>query len=253
MDSRARKKFNYGIVFLLILVVIAFPFWFFSRPAPTCEDKKLNQGEEEIDCGGPCIPCAIKNLKPVQAAAELQVLSGATNVIIEFSNPNIFYGPKTFRYTLTLKGASGMTLYEETNEGFLYPAEQNRVIIHANLPVDAELLSGQPEVVVSNENWQLLEDFSQPEALLRETQVAIARGGDDAQVSAVVVNNNPFPLSRVDVSVILHDSRGRTVGLSKTVVRDVPAFGDRFFKLAVPFEGDEISPNRTEIFVYPLR
>jgi len=26
-------------------------------PPPTCDDKKQNQGEEDIDCGGPCKPC----------------------------------------------------------------------------------------------------------------------------------------------------------------------------------------------------
>jgi hypothetical protein len=29
-------------------------------PEPTCFDQVQNQGEEDIDCGGPCIPCTVE-------------------------------------------------------------------------------------------------------------------------------------------------------------------------------------------------
>ena len=52
-----QKRINI-ILFYLLLLALFFGFiYFMTRPEMTCTDGIKNQGEEGIDCGGPCPIC----------------------------------------------------------------------------------------------------------------------------------------------------------------------------------------------------
>lgn len=66
MSWRLKKQLTYLVMFLAVLVLIGFYFYAKSQQ-PTCFDGKQNQGEEGIDCGGPCaISCEVKELLPIR-------------------------------------------------------------------------------------------------------------------------------------------------------------------------------------------
>ncbi|KKU42980.1 MAG: hypothetical protein UX56_C0001G0015 [Candidatus Azambacteria bacterium GW2011_GWD2_46_48] len=67
MDTRTQKQVIIAIFFLGILFFIGGGFYFAFRSPASCFDKIQNQGEEDIDCGGPCATaCEEKELKPLE-------------------------------------------------------------------------------------------------------------------------------------------------------------------------------------------
>jgi len=251
MDIRLKKQLIYGLGFLFILLLAAFPFWLMSRPAPTCEDGKLNQNEEEIDCGGPCVSCEIKKLKPIAASAQVIPLRGTTNVVVFFSNPNIFYGAKDFKYSLSFSGSGTTTSLDY--RGFIYPAEQNRAVVQANLSLPAGLEVDTVQVSITDPDWRSVGEFSLPETQLREVAVGVLEKEKVATISAILVNGNPFSITRADVSIIFYDESEIVIGLTRTTLQDIEAFGERFFKVTAPLEASTVDLGRTEILVYPIK
>ena len=65
MDWRTKKQLTIlAVVFLaLFVVLLAIGLSVFYSPG-SCADNKKNQSEEDVDCGGPCPPCAFKQLRP---------------------------------------------------------------------------------------------------------------------------------------------------------------------------------------------
>ena len=68
MDWRLRKQIISGLVIFLILFLISYLIFLTIRGpvAASCFDGKKNQGEEGIDCGGPCPPCELKYAEPLK-------------------------------------------------------------------------------------------------------------------------------------------------------------------------------------------
>src|SRR3989344_6654280 len=64
MSPRMAKRLFYGAIFaafwIAMVIIINLGS---SREVPTCFDGRQNQEEEKIDCGGPCTPCVLKDLK----------------------------------------------------------------------------------------------------------------------------------------------------------------------------------------------
>jgi hypothetical protein len=62
MSWRLRRQIIYlGSIFALLFLV--FFFFYKASQKPSCFDGKQNQGEEGVDCGGPCpLDCEVKNL-----------------------------------------------------------------------------------------------------------------------------------------------------------------------------------------------
>src|SRR3989338_8509165 len=169
MNPRLGKQLFYGGVFLgIVFVVVAGAYFLKFREAPSCFDNKLNQDEEEVDCGGPCESCAVKHLQPIIASAEVIPIGDSLNIVIRFTNPNIFYGSPEFTYTLVLKDAAGNAAYSATKTGFIYPAEVQRTIIEANLPIRLSGLFLTPAVAVQDPSWVSVQEFNQPELAIRE-------------------------------------------------------------------------------------
>jgi len=66
MTERAFRKFiiitGTIIIFLFILGTI---FYFVFKPNESCFDGIQNQNETDIDCGGDCVSCEVKELEDI--------------------------------------------------------------------------------------------------------------------------------------------------------------------------------------------
>ncbi len=106
---RGFKKFLYGLLYAAIAVFVVW-WWYAAHfaPAPSCSDGVENQGETGIDCGGPCTPCAFKQLSPLQAGdAELFKTDGGDVAVVGvLTNPNASYDG-TASYTVSVAGERG--------------------------------------------------------------------------------------------------------------------------------------------------
>src|SRR3989344_7037606 len=185
--SRIIKQIIYGVLYLAILGGIGYGIYLYAQQAsPTCFDNRKNQGEEAIDCGGPCESCAIKNLFPITSSTQYFGLDGVTNVVINFSNPNIEYGAESFVYTLNIYNQNKEKIFSVAKNSFIYPAKAEKVIIEPNLRLDSRLISGQPEVIIGNVQWRAVSEFVEPKTQVRQIKNEISN--KLVTVSGLLVN-----------------------------------------------------------------
>src|SRR3990167_7740487 len=85
--NRPLKQFVYGLLYLILFFAASFLIYFLIfKPAPTCFDNKLNHGEEEVDCGGPCPSCELKRLEPLKISPVIILESGEDLITAIFDN-----------------------------------------------------------------------------------------------------------------------------------------------------------------------
>ena len=232
--SRWVKQFIYGVLYLGIASLVVYGLaasGVFS--AATCFDNRQNQKEEEIDCGGPCVACAIKKLQPIRSEVQTFGIDGNTNVVLILSNPNLTYGASSFNYTINFYDQAGGKIFSLTKNSFIYPAEAPKMIIEPNLRFNPSSVSGSPEVIIENLEWRPAAEFGQPRTQARQVQIQTANR--QASVTGIIANRESFGLTRVSVGAILINKTTRVpVGASKTVLLDIRPFEERAFKISAP-------------------
>ncbi len=235
--SRFAKQLVYGFFYLVILAGLGYLGYITVREtAPSCFDGRLNQNEEEVDCGGPCESCAIRKLLPLQTKVEYFGVGENTTVILTLSNPNLEYGADSFSYTLSFPGNGGAKIFSLVKESFIYPAEAQKVIIEPNLKFNSRSVVGQPELTISNIVWKPLREFSEPQIQTRQLKTEVQ--GSQVTVSGLLVNRESLSFSRAGVGVLvfqqLSDESSRLVGASKTILQNLQPFEERAFKIIIP-------------------
>ncbi|MGB9763310.1 MAG: peptidoglycan-binding domain-containing protein [Minisyncoccia bacterium] len=112
MDKRTRKQIVIALIFFSLVFSLTGFIVITHQPKPTCFDNKQNQNEEGVDCGGPCIPCDLKNNPPISIKTEPKFITALPNQIHIFFtllNSDNEWGLKSFNYTLTLSGPNKET------------------------------------------------------------------------------------------------------------------------------------------------
>lgn len=248
MQSRFLKQLIYGVFYLVILFGIGYLFYigFLSGPA-SCFDNRRNQGEIEVDCGGPCESCDIKRLQPIRVMP-IELFSdqdGTVSALIELRNPNVAYGAENFSYTLKIYDSGKNLLGETSEDSFIYPGEI-KFIVEANLPVSGAPKSAEFET--KSFSWRKASEFSAPKTQTRDIKIGVQDGR--VVVSGFLVNQNSYALREAAIHAVILDEFGKPVGISKTLVQNIEPFGERSWSVGVPnistFESDQVS---AKIFV----
>lgn len=239
---RMTKQLAYGMFFCFFWAVVIYSsYLLFFKTAPSCFDNKLNQGEVEADCGGPCQSCDIKKLKPVEVLSEqLFTLNGLT-ALTQLKNPNSLYGLARLPYTIELKAVSGSTLQSITGETFIYPGEVKYII--EELPVMSGVVATKTTLGVTA--WKSTKEFPMPNMIFRGV---VSKVGDNKNifVSGVLQNNETLLFPRITINALFYDSFGNMVGISKTKIQDVRAFEERFFQVEHP-QVPNLDPAKTDL------
>ncbi len=255
--SRIVKQLLYGLLHLgIFAALLAIGYWLLLKPAPTCFDNVKNQGEEQIDCGGPCEACAIKKLKPLQALP-LQLFDtgdGRTTVLIQIQNLNPDYGARSFSYTIRFADRDGAELLASTQIATIYAGELRGIVLPV-LALDFQKIL-RSSVVIANIIWEPSATLVRPAVQTRELKTSVGAGDKFASVEGRIQNNNPYALASVVVNAALLDREGLYMNASRTSIEDVPAFNERAFKIAIPVteQGKGVlDPERTRIFIDATR
>lgn len=246
--SRLIKQIIYGTLYIAVAGAIVYGLSSLNIfSAPSCLDNKQNQNEEGIDCGGSCVPCAIKNLQPIRSQVQLFGVNSNTNAVITLANPNLEYGVDSFTYTLNFYNQAKEKIFSLTKNSFIYPAEAQRVIIEPNLRISSLGISGSPELIIGNINWKLAADFPEPKVQTR--QVKTEASGNQAVITGILVNRESFSLARVGVGALVYqnlpgipDGTTRLVGASKTVLQNLEPGEERAFNIPVPLSATLTRP-----------
>lgn len=239
--QRDKKRKIIIAIYLAIFIILGFLIYLIVKPASTCLDGRKNQGEENIDCGGPCLPCKkIIQAQPlvVSEKAFVQGEPGKYDVVAKIFNPNNLFGGSKFSYKFTLRDAEGKTISEKSGTSFILPAETKYVIESG---IETEIFPQAVSVEISDAEWQEFSTFEKPKLNIYNKRYGLITGGVGySDAYGLLKNESPFDFNFIKIKVVLRDLDGKIIALNSTDMRTVNANEQRDFRLLWPasFPGD---------------
>lgn len=252
--KRLLKQIFYGIFFLVILALIGGAIFYFFWPKASCMDNKLNQNEEGVDCGGKCIPCALKNPEPLTISS-VEVFDNGNNTVTilgDIHNPNQLLGSENFVYTTNLFDKSGKNVFSKSRETFIYPGK-NRTIIEAAIDIPSTGVD-KAEIVISDiDNWQEEEKFNGiPEKNIAVDKVTAQGFGGGFSLRGKLINNNSFKVNKIIIKAVLYSKNDLREAASFTVLENLDAFKSIDWTIPILMKKEvtgRIDPDKTKIIV----
>ncbi len=232
---RTTKKIVFGIAWnLLFLAVAAAVYLIWLKPVPTCFDNQRNQGEQETDCGGPCVSCEMKNLQPLnvfEAPRAYSLSSGRAVLSGQVANPNAGFGADPFSYEFVISDGSGKVRERLPGVDKIFPFETRVILSFAATTPFSEI--GNVTLVARDPSWKASRDITRP-SLQVLSGAATKFEGDSARVEGVVRNLGSERVGKIRVFAMLVDRSGNYLFPAQTVVSSIPPFGDAPFIVTFP-------------------
>jgi hypothetical protein len=229
---RGAKQIVFGLIILFVVGLIGWGIYSsFFKPAPTCFDNTQNQGETGVDCGGPCVPCELKSLKPIQVDQGwpkwFKTTTSTSGIVAEIYNPNPDWGASNFSYRLDIKDQFGSIIKSVTGASFIYGGEL-KYLVEPRIDLGAGKISSV-DLTISNPQWVSINDFSRPDVEIQDVNTGKT---DMLYVSGKVVNRAESDFSNFSVYSLVYNKDGQFLAASKTIVDTVPKFGSSDFKIS---------------------
>ncbi len=221
--SKKRQQAIIIVIFMLITIPVSvFAYIYFNKPA-SCTDRKQNQNEQGIDCGGECsLYCIGSNRPPVVVWQRIfRVSRGLYTAGIYIQNPNITAAAYDVPYTIKVYDTDGVAIVERSSTvdihpKYALPVIEPGIMVGERTPSRVEFEFDADPVWVREEN-QLLPIIIEGETILNEAT--------SPRVQASLTNTTAKSINNVPVAVILYDADGNTLAVSKTIIESVPPNG----------------------------
>ena len=251
LGYRASRQF----VLLLIPFIIAGGLLLFGYyqllPEPTCSDLIKNQGEEEIDCGGPCISCLFKHIQDIQISSVKfdEVSMGLYDVVAEVKNPNVKLLAKIFFYEITLRDDKGVIAQKTEGRSYLYAGETAHIIEGG---IVSKRKIAVAEFSIDNKKAKWIQGENKEPVILSGEKIAQTVKKTDGSVSTQlklkIINSTLENFRNVEVGVLILDDNKNIVAMNKTLI-DLLETGD-FFPLTFSWPG-EFNINTANVLIEP--
>lgn len=155
MEKRLFKQIIIAFIIGLIVFSIGFSLYLKNKPIATCSDNKRNQKEEDVDCGGPCIPCDLKYNPPLVIQEEPYFILSDSNkidIVFKLLNKNDKWGVKYFSYKINLYDNNNQKQTVLKND-FILPLELKTIILPS---IDISFTPKQIEIEINKESivWE---------------------------------------------------------------------------------------------------
>lgn len=230
---RARRQFIVILVIVIIIGGISFPKIKKLIPVSTCEDNKKNQGEVEIDCGGPCGPCELKHPQNIVTfwARSVQVRENSYDVAAYIQNPNDSLSSDSLEYEFTLFDSLGVIARKE-GKTFIYPGEKTYVV-EANLKTTRE--PNYVEFKVIKAKWRA-DNVGKPGVAIDKKEYHLVTTGKITQsiIDSGITNRTSVGFRRTEVLFVILDESGNLVGTNRTEVDNLLARSSQTLRATWP-------------------
>ncbi len=178
-------------------------------PEASCRDRRQNQREEGVDCGGPCAPCATNARAPVILWTRFfQVSPGHFEAASLVENQNQNFGAKSASYRFRLYDAKNILIAAKEGKTFLGPGE--RFVVY-----EPDLATFQRSPVRATLEFDpiswAIPDREKPRILITNKAFSNDPAG---RVRVELQNEGLFAVDAVDVAAVLLDAGGNAVGTS---------------------------------------
>jgi hypothetical protein len=214
--AQKRRLIYISIIVLVFLLVVVLPTILHFYKAPTCFDKKQNQGELGVDCSGPCELLCNNQYTPLNAlwSRFSKVNDGVYNVLAYIENPNLNAGAKNLNYIFKLYDKKGVLIKERTGITFA-PANRVMAIFEPELVV-GNFIPQRVEFSFLNQAVWLKEESR--ETGLSVSQVVVSKEDTAPRLSAVLANKTINQINKIEAVGIVYNIDGNTIAFSRTIV-----------------------------------
>lgn len=213
------------IIFLLLFIPIATLLFLFYYEKPTCFDGEQNGSETGVDCGGNCkLICADEVFDPfVKWQRFFEVAPGVYNVIAYLENQNPNAGTDILRYQFTLFDSENAILTERTGQTVMRPREV--------LPIVENTLN-TGTVLPRRVEFQILNDINWEQETVRDNVILVSDEkiqytNESTRVNAVLNNISLGTVYDIEAVIILYNKEDNAIGVSSTIVDQIPANGEK--------------------------
>ena len=222
MTWSQRRKFIYGFATLIVVVaVVGIPSFYFLYKPPTCFDGVLNQGEQGVDCGGPCVKlCASAFVPPVVAWARLEKLTdGYYNAAAYIVNQNVDGEADNASYHMALYDNQG-SFITDVKGTVSVPPHRNTLAFQTGIAVGKRVPARVLFEFTAVPNWTKKIDTL---GLLQIGDKNYAEDTSGSSLAVTLKNSSVLPLGALNVDAILYDKDNNVLGFSVTEIDGISA------------------------------
>lgn len=192
--------------------------------APSCSDHVQNQGEDGVDCGGPC-PYLCTALEEPPTVVYTTVLPGAdathVDVIASIENKNPTAAAKGVPYDLRVYAADRTLLRQFSGTVDLPPSATVPVFV-PNLSIGAQT-AAQAFLTIASSAPQWYALASDPRALPNISNTTLGGTTAAPRVTAMLTNPGTAALTNIPLDVVITNAQGNVIEASHTIVQTIPA------------------------------
>ncbi len=203
-------------VILVVTVFILIPYTLTHQEVPSCADKKQNQGEEGIDCGGPCaLVCktSVQDLHTLWTKV-FPVRSGVYDLVAYIENPNFYAAATKLEYVAQLFDDAGDVIAEKSGESYALPGERFAIFVD-NMNTGAKIATKGLLSITPGFAWTKAASAKKIFSVENKT---LESPDKKPRLSALLSNETADVYRNVDVLAIIYDKTGQPVAVSKTIV-----------------------------------
>jgi hypothetical protein len=217
-----KRKLTYlSGVTVAAVIIVGIPLFLLLYKAPTCSDGIQNQGEQGIDCGGPCRKlCQNDFLAPVVTWTDAQkVVPGLYNLAAYVENPNVNGAATNVSYQFSVFDSQGI-LITQINGVMDIPSNRNTLAFvgAVNMGQRIPAPGGVRFSFLSPPTWLKSEDTL---GNITITNKQYSEDSAGASLQATMVNNGLTAYSNMTVFAVLSDAQGNEIGFSKTFINSL--------------------------------
>lgn len=215
-----RRQIIYGGAVLTTLLAIIVPIVIVStREEPTCFDGIRNQGETDVDRGGPCVLLDTRLLQQeaILWVRPFKVRDGFYNAVAYIENPNTQAGASEVTYQFKLYDDQNILITERIGVLPLFPNKvfpifESRLDVGNRVPVRATFSFIEPIV------WEKIIDDAAGLVIFNQRLTA---DGSMPRVDAEIRNTTLNTRRNVIVVATVFDADGNAVNASRTLVSKI--------------------------------
>jgi len=217
--SSRRKSIYAAIVIIVAVGVIGLPAFFIFYKPPTCADGKKNQGEQGIDCGGPCeklCPSAFQDAIVSWTHFE-KLTSHLYNIASYIVNPNISGAAHSVPFHVQIFDDTGM-LITDVSSTLNIPPHRNTLAFLSAVDVGERIPAAATFEFKSSPDWQKQYDTLDP---LVVTDKNYSEDVNGSSLTIKIENTSVKPIGPLSVYAVLYDKDKNAIGFSETKLDEI--------------------------------
>ncbi|MDB5187787.1 MAG: hypothetical protein JWO50_307 [Candidatus Kaiserbacteria bacterium] len=219
MSWASQRRFLYitGIIIFFAIVIGGPVLYKYENIPLTCHDGIQNQGETNIDRGGPCLILDERALLPysIEWARALYVRDGTYNAVAYIQNPNKSAGVAKADYDFRFYDENHILLAERTGEAYIMPGGVTPIM-------EADIQTGNRIVAHTTfafTNKPLIwEKMHSTVSLILVDGMLVSTVDSGTKLSAIAHNTSVSKNSDVSFVAVIFDTVGNAMSASATTV-----------------------------------